>query len=88
MKKPNIFSSSTRAAILYVQNRIKSVGDEVLVTISASGLVWARDLLLIDEGRKTKLITSDAFIGIYDHNATAEGIKADIGEWFISRGEQ
>lgn len=85
MKKPNIFSSSTRAAVDYIFAKIKKVGDEVLVTISASGLVWARDLLLIDEGRKTKLITSDAFIGIYDHNATAEGIKADIGEWFINR---
>lgn len=85
MKKPNIFSSSTRAAVDHIFEKIKKVGDDVIVTISASGLVWVRDVMLIDEARKTKLITSDGFIGIYNHNATAEGIKADIGEWFINR---
>lgn len=85
MNKPNIFSSSTRAAVDYILARVKKVGDEVIVTIGDSGLVWARDLLLINEAFKTKLVASDGFIGVYDHNATAEGIKADIGEWFINR---
>lgn len=88
MQKVNIFKKGgTSAALDYIEARIDSLGEPVLVTISDSGLVWARAVYLLDEYRKTKLVKSDGFIGIYGNAIGRKEISDDLGAWFVSRGE-